>query len=326
VLTLPNIEAQTCNAHHTIERQAWKRFCLEITEGKHSQWVTLNHCWGNARPMTTATNTLEARTKGIRFEKLPLTFQDAVKITRELDFQYLWIDSLCILQDSPKDWQAQSVRMGEIYRDSALCIAAEEAVDSDAGIFNSLKAKRDKRHAEICYASGSIEGTKRICPAKIITKIHDRKTPLSSRAWTLQEMTLPDRVLRYDQDSVFWRCITISLHSIHEFSKPRLSGIETDGSFINGRDHQRAIRPLVRPERHDKYQDWYRIVNDFSQRFLTYESDRLPAISRIATYLNSSFGTDYKAGIWMGDIHWGLLWHTCGYIHESNTYVAPSWS
>jgi hypothetical protein len=46
---------------------------------------------------------------------MPATFFDATIITRELGYRYLWIDSLCIVQDFLEDWEAESQNMGNIY-------------------------------------------------------------------------------------------------------------------------------------------------------------------------------------------------------------------
>lgn len=81
----------------------------------------------------TTTATLAAREHGIQLSSLPLTFQDAIKITRSLGLQYIWIDSLCILQDSKADWVEESAKMGTYYSSSWLTIAA--GVESCQGLF-----------------------------------------------------------------------------------------------------------------------------------------------------------------------------------------------
>lgn len=62
-------------------------------------YTTLSHCWGapTSGPLTTTLANLASRKERIRFDDLPLTFQDAVITTRKLKIPYLWIDSLCII-------------------------------------------------------------------------------------------------------------------------------------------------------------------------------------------------------------------------------------
>src|SRR5438034_1924444 len=66
---------------------------------------------------------------------LPKTFQDAVLLTRALGVRYLWIDSLCIIQDDEKDWKRENPKMGEVYQYATITIAAAHARDSSEGCF-----------------------------------------------------------------------------------------------------------------------------------------------------------------------------------------------
>jgi hypothetical protein len=71
-------------------------------EGKRGQWVALSHAWGGFQPLRTTKETLAVHQAGIKWSELPPTFQDAIIITKTLGFKYLWIDSLCIIQNSPE--------------------------------------------------------------------------------------------------------------------------------------------------------------------------------------------------------------------------------
>jgi len=100
------------------------------------KYIALSHCWGDSRSILTTTKlTLKPRQQNIEFNDLPRTFQDAVQITRALDVRYLWIDSLCIVQDDEDDWQVESGRMAEIYLGSYLTVAATGSADSSGGCF-----------------------------------------------------------------------------------------------------------------------------------------------------------------------------------------------
>jgi hypothetical protein len=68
--------------------------------GTRGQYLTLSHRWGGTNMSTTTKALLEDHTRGIGFNYLCKTFQDAIIITRKLGFQYIWIDALCIIQDS----------------------------------------------------------------------------------------------------------------------------------------------------------------------------------------------------------------------------------
>jgi hypothetical protein len=87
-------------------------------------FVTLSHCWGKAKFIQTTKATLEDREKNIPFNHLPQAFQDAVAITRRLGVRYLWINSLCIIQDVLSDWEIESSRMASIFSNSWLNLAS----------------------------------------------------------------------------------------------------------------------------------------------------------------------------------------------------------
>src|SRR5256885_16010047 len=70
----------------------------------------------------TSKMTLNMHTRGIPFSHFPKTFQHAILICRGLGVNYLWIDSLCIIQDSEEDWALQSARMTDVYSNSWLKI------------------------------------------------------------------------------------------------------------------------------------------------------------------------------------------------------------
>jgi hypothetical protein len=74
------------------------------THEETGKYVCLSHCWGNAQLVKTLTNNIEGMKRGIALASLPKTFQDAVLMTRRLGIRYLWIDSLCIIQDDGDDW------------------------------------------------------------------------------------------------------------------------------------------------------------------------------------------------------------------------------
>jgi len=98
-------------------------------------YVCLSHCWDSVSSLqTTITATLAARECGIELSTLPQTFRDAIKITRSTGLKYIWIDTLCILQDSKEDWAEESAKMGTYYGSSWLTIGA--GVDSMQRLFN----------------------------------------------------------------------------------------------------------------------------------------------------------------------------------------------
>jgi hypothetical protein len=110
--------------------------------GDRGSWdyLTLSHCWGGADIVKLKKANLIQFHKNIPLEWLPRTFLDAIRITSLLGYQYLWIDSLCIIQDNVEDWRSVSAMMGSIYKNAILTIAALGAYDSHGGCFSNHKA------------------------------------------------------------------------------------------------------------------------------------------------------------------------------------------
>jgi hypothetical protein len=100
---------------------------LHISGGEYDKYVTLSDCWGGVNPFTTTIRTLRQRMQNIRSSELPKTFQDAVIITRSLGVAYLWIDSLCILQDDTEDWSKEAARMKDVYTNCYAMISADNS-------------------------------------------------------------------------------------------------------------------------------------------------------------------------------------------------------
>jgi hypothetical protein len=189
--------------------------CLVRGLGRKAQYVTLTHCWGKTvAPLHTTTRNLPYMEAQIPFDKLPKSFQDAVIVCRKLGISYLWIDTLCILQDSQEDWERQSGLMGAIYHDSTLTLAASGALDSSDGLFIPNES-RD--YVALPRGFGNSKGQAYACPSSWTHLFHSfnihRSHPdtvvrnaLSKRAWAYQEQVLARRTLRFMQGVMNWTC------------------------------------------------------------------------------------------------------------------------
>jgi hypothetical protein len=189
------------------------------------KYVALSHCWGDPEdnkvlpdctalktigesddhkvpPYCTINNNITRREKGFKFTELPQTFQDAIKATRELYIRYLWIDSLCILQDDDEDWKHESVRMEDVYALAYCTIAATSAGNSHAGFIAR------KIEPEIEYVYVQDDSGRRVY---IGTDIADfdaevEKARLNTRAWVMQERYLSRRTIHFGKNQVYWEC------------------------------------------------------------------------------------------------------------------------
>ena len=301
--------------------------------GKHENYATLSHCWGESQPLTTKLATLEARQSCIMDSQLPKSFMDAVTACRKLDIKYLWIDSLCIIQDSKEDWQAESATMGNVYGNSILTIAAACAENCEKGLFFRRNALRTRP----CFAR--IFGVWCIIERhpNLVTEIYGNLRLTSSwildtRAWVLQEQILACRTVSFFNDGVYWNCANLRASEQHPTGLPGIPQAKMDfrsqlQGIIYGTGLFTGLRKAV------AYGFWYRCVMDFSRRELTYQNDKLPAIDGIASKMSESVCDEYISGIWKSDIHVGLLWmlslekgHKPRVADMTQAYRASSWS
>lgn len=271
------------------------------------QYATLSHCWGNLKFTTLATANLEVFRQGLPLHELSKTFLDAIHIARYLGFQYLWIDSLCILQDSTDDWIKESGMMTQVYGMSSLNIAATAAENGSVGCF--FDRAQDWR----CQVRNSNQ--------TILWNIHppgflasDRASNmLAKRGWVLQERYLPCRTIHFDDNQIFWECNEYSACEVHP------SGLPDDRSRNMG--FYLSKGPLTTAL-------WGQIVKAYSKAELTNTSDKLVAIGGLARLIQDNTGDEYIAGMWRKDFEHQLLWHSTRDLnghHRINTGT-PTWS
>ena len=119
---------------------------LHVSEGGETgRYVALSHCWGGKTPVVTATQNLQEHLREIP-PSLPPTFKEAVMITRRLGVRYLWIDSLCIVQDSPEDWAIYAPQMAQVYGKAYVTISTDAAENREEGfVHNPKRAQSSSR-------------------------------------------------------------------------------------------------------------------------------------------------------------------------------------
>ncbi|KAI9768775.1 MAG: hypothetical protein M1839_003960 [Geoglossum umbratile] len=284
--------------------------------GSTGQYVALSYCWGSGVTLTTEKGTYNARCEGMELSSIPKTIQDAIAVTRRLGVRYLWVDALCIIQDDEEDWQHEAAQMGTVYRNSLLTISATGSSDSGMGCF--IKYVPSPIHpVKLDYQShdGSRKGHMFIRPQPAtITESLDR-SPVSSRGWCLQERFLSRRILHYSKHQLYWECQkhcvaedgTITSRLFKQSFNLRNYGLNDDPASIFWR--------------------WCLLVEEYSKRKLTKPSDKLPAISGLASEVYRRTGDQYLAGLWKSNLHIDLLWEsTPGGMVRPQGFRAPSWS
>lgn len=282
-------------------------------------YMTLSHRWGSAglllRLLKENYTTLM---QSIPSSTLPKTFLDAISVTRALKVRYLWIDALCIIQNSGEDWIRESAIMDQIYAGSHLNIAATDAEDASFGLFH----ERQNRATTPCMVDASWTS---LPPGKYYTVFEDgydhfvTNGPLNSRAWVFQERLLARRTLHFASDQLYWNCAqSLACETYSDL------GIERSDW---------ALKAFVREPGNRTTRvvgdDWGEIVEGYTTHDLTYESDKLIAISGIARTFQRNCGlaeSTYLAGHWRDDLLRSLTWYLKIPEKRPSICIAPSWS
>ncbi|KAF5615443.1 het-domain protein [Fusarium sp. NRRL 52700] len=301
-------------------------------QSKDQCYVALSYRWGNDLPLRLTRDKVSDFIKGYSISKLPETLQDAVRISRNLGFKFIWIDALCIVQDDEKDWVEQSALMADIYRYSSLNLCAADSAGCGSGIVEMAAPHMMEVAAATTPSedTGSIE-TVVLVGGPISTAIIDwDRCGLLSRGWVFQEGLCSPRGLYVSRrHGLWWDCGTmIDMIDNHE---PILTG-DTHHAF-NPRTERRSFMSLTKHPKHhsmavrDFSFTWYDWMEIYTSRNLTRKSDRLPAVAGMASYVASLSGMKYKAGLWEEDILRGLMWRrgSAGYA-ERVPGGAPTWS
>ena len=341
---------------------------LVVTNGLRGRYNTLSYCWGTQRTVLTKKNLAQFQ-KEIDLSTLSKTAQDAIEITISLDIQYLWIDAICILQDSPQDKALEISRMASIYQSSYITIVAASAKNADEGFL--LPRKAPSLATTIAFMhNGFHAGTVNIRRRVIIregawgTDPSPPPDPVDSRAWTLQEQLLSQRLLVYSTDTLQWRCkgvvanlgssryvpqpdkrrwSTSSASFIRPDPVPLLLNRETSDVYSGvenlahdeGEDIAMSEKPSTDPVRqqaaeHRRLQklhtQWAHLIERYSLRSMTYASDKLVALAGIADKFGDALRTKYVAGFWEDHMLEYLMWQPETGATRSSLYRAPSWS
>lgn len=290
------------------------------------RYVALSHCWGppGSPRFTTTHETLEARKTGIPWSEIPCTFQDAMVFTHRLGVRYIWIDSLCIIQGDAKDWLIEAEQMAQIYHCSYFTIAAANAPDSGAGLFQLIpREMRARPSVPLSDANGNDEY---ILHAKRISNysVDDLdRYPYMSRGWTYQERSLSPRVIYFLHGELGWSCENFTDDEQHS---------RTLYVFADARArHAISINPVIYRKKWKSLEEiichWQRIVGEYSGLALTLEKDKLPALSGMAKAIGMERQGSYFAGIWSNSLIVDLTWRCCkGPGRRPTMQRAPSWS
>ncbi|KAF5579558.1 heterokaryon incompatibility protein [Fusarium subglutinans] len=312
----------------------WNNLSQQDVQTEDQRYVALSYRWGNDLPLRLTQDTMGDFIKGLPISKLPETLQDAVRISRNLGFKFIWIDALCIVQDDENDWVEQSALMADIYRYSSLNLCAADAAGCGSGMVE-MAAPHLMEIATSTAQSKDTDSTETVVlvGGPISTAIIDwDRCGLLSRGWVFQEGLCSPRGLYVSRrHGLWWDCGTM-IDMID--ARESITTSDTDHAF-NPRTERRSFLSLEKlpgyysksvPVKNFSF-TWYDWVKLYTSKNLTRKTDRLPAVAGMASYVASLSGMKYKAGLWEEDLLRGLTWRRSSSGHaERVPGGAPTWS
>ncbi|KAI1208529.1 heterokaryon incompatibility protein-domain-containing protein [Annulohypoxylon truncatum] len=309
---------------------------------KAPQYAALSYCWGSpsdsATQFKTEKGTLANRITGFSLDSMTQVMRDAVAVTKALSISYIWIDALCIVQDDRVDWERESTTMADVYRQAYITICTPGSSSCHQGFlerkpksivipFKSSITPEAKGSYNV-RIGGRAMASNPIAEGMDLTYdelTHDHSS-WSQRAWTFQEAVLSTRTLHFGSFELAYQCPEHIRSEAGQSSYPS----EIDVGIFND---------LVSnaPARHAM---WNELMSRYTPRHLTYETDRLPAVSGLARIMGRG-PKDYYAGLWRQSLVVDLCWvrhvddigptdtkYELLRLLDANkpSYIAPSWS
>jgi len=328
-----------CSASHTSPRSLPTRL-LEIGNNKvllrsstglspETCYVTLSHCWGGLAITCLTKSCFSAFTEVFfPIDQLTPTFTQAISFCEKLGIRYIWIDSLCIVQDSYEDWLTESNRMWQVYSNSYCNLAATASTDGHGGLFRQRDPDslfQCKVHVEWDgFASGDY-----YCSYQYEWNKEVEKAPLNKRGWVLQERLLAPRVLHFGDQQLYWECKEFAA------SKTQHGGLSKEMIGTTLKQGWHLLRTQMGTDSADRcYSAWEYSISHYSNCGLSKSFDKLMALSGLARRLHNCLEErdTYLASLWRSQLPRSLLWRNSGNIKLENLgtrlmdYRAPSWS
>ncbi|KAL9576414.1 MAG: hypothetical protein Q9212_007116 [Teloschistes hypoglaucus] len=281
----------------------------------------LSHVWAKTKPLMTIRSSVQDHSDRVPWDRLSPAIREAVTLTCALGFEYIWIDSLCIIQNDEKEWESELTRMGIIFGNAAIVLAAhgpdlglsraplQPIQDASRPEDNAVYCRQQIDHWPLFSASESTESW-------------------FGRAWCMQERILARRIIHFGEELSF-ECNTSIECECSWVNATRIA--PPDGRTLKAR--VASARALIKEQPdslHTVYELWGTYVTfckDYSARGVTYATDTLPAVSALMASLAPYFG-NYYAGLWQSHLLLCLQWQAWDTraCCRHKSYVAPSFS
>jgi hypothetical protein len=206
--------------------------------------------------------------------------------------------------------------MAEVYQNAALTISADGAANDSEGLFEpstkrSVEVSRIQSNhladsSPVYVRKTALRGIPFDDYVHVIT--HKSDQPLRRRGWTLQEWLLSARVVHFTTDEILWECNDLQLCECQLTAQSPAKWGDQDRVTVAKASYYRTGDEA----RNRGYFRWPHVVEEFSRRQLTKQTDRLPALSGVAAFSKANAKVDYIAGLWKSELPDALLWRAVG--------------
>lgn len=289
-----------------------------------ARYVALSYTWGPGDRFTTTSSRLGElrRRHGIKsaLDKIPRAIRDAIKLVRNLGERYVWVDSICIVQDSADWWKLNSKMMDQVYGNAYLTICAADNPNASAGLMALDPSKRRfQQHVEECLPGLSLMVSH---PAET----YIQQSVWNFRAWTFQERLLSKRCLIFTSGRVYYQCRSTTMSE--DIVEQKNAGWSIE--LVN------APLQILRDLSIQAPQVYTKCVRLYTLRSLTHQKDILAAFNGVSNLIGDTLATDLVFGLPSSHFDWALLWEPRGSLPSSRRVIEqessadsrrfPSWS
>ncbi|KAK2028969.1 heterokaryon incompatibility protein [Colletotrichum zoysiae] len=275
-------------------------------------YIALSHCWGQLKEKERfclyQRNHSELEVQ-IGFDRLPKTFRDAIMVTRGLGIEYIWIDTLCIIQDDANDWVKESSKMETVFSAAYCTLSAASAASSLEGFLSP-------RPSRPCVRL-QMEDSRDLYFCPHIDDFHRdvELAEINRRGWVLQERALSRRSIYYSKTQVYWECGD----GIRCETMGRL--YNSKAAFLGDANFPRSALEYYRDGRQLLIQDLY---ERYSALAFTKASDRAVAILGLQERLARAFDTQAAHGTFESYFARSILWRRDHRLAEMKPITQPS--
>ncbi|KAI0893496.1 HET-domain-containing protein [Annulohypoxylon nitens] len=329
-----------------------------LLKAQRAKYAALSYCWGPLEDaktqFKTERDTFGDRVAGFKPDATSPIMQDAIEVCRGLGIPYIWIDAVCIVQDDRQDWEREAAQMTDVYKNACLTICTPTSASCRDGFLGPRVSARIPFRSRI---DAGVAGYYNIRPCGVVKDVRIAESDYETfdnsntgpgsvsnwwkRGWTFQELALSRRVLlfgiklRLVFEDKFWS----------EGDEALTDAMVDEGAFTGMGGTFAVISVAGALESREDETMWMSMVEQYTERQLTFQSDKLPAIGGLAKIAVLGRGDVYLAGIRKERLHRDLFWtpaigldaedkarpkvsfdELMSSLITPEPYIAPSWS